>query len=121
MCGSGGSIVCHGPRASASNALRAILLQLPRREHRILPTAVSVDAKFDGKYYPLTGDPNIDSMAFHRVSDHEIKITDKKAGQVVGTTVVTVSKDGKTTTLKSTNYNDGKPIGHEVAVYEKTQ
>jgi hypothetical protein len=56
---------------------------------------VSVEAKFDGKDYPVTGDPDTDSMALQRVSGHEIKITYKKAGQVTGRSVVTVSKDGK--------------------------
>jgi hypothetical protein len=82
---------------------------------------VSVDAKFDGKDYPLTGDPDTDSMALQRVNDHELKITYKKDGQVTGRSVVTVSKDGKTTTLKFTDYKDGKPTGHGSAVYDKTQ
>jgi hypothetical protein len=82
---------------------------------------ISVDAKFDGKDYPVTGDPDTDSMAIKRVSDHELKITYKKAGQLTGKSVVTVSKDGKTTTLKFTDYKDGKPIGSGSAVYDKTQ
>jgi hypothetical protein len=82
---------------------------------------VSVDAKFDGKDYPVTGDPDTDSMALQRVNDHEIKITYQKAGQMTGKSVVTVSKDGKTTTLKFTEYKDGKPSGHGSEVYDKTQ
>jgi hypothetical protein len=80
-----------------------------------------VDAKFDGKDYPVTGDPDTDSMALQRVNDHEIKITYQKAGQMTGKSVVTVSKDGKTTTLKFTEYKDGKPSGHGSEVYDKTQ
>jgi hypothetical protein len=82
---------------------------------------ISVDAKFDGKDYPLAGDPDTDSMALQRVNDHEMKITYKKAGQMTGKSIVTVSKDGKTTTLKFTDYKDGKPAGHGSAVYDKTQ
>jgi hypothetical protein len=82
---------------------------------------VSVEAKFDGKDYPVTGDPDTDSMALQRVNDHEIKIAYKKAGQVTGRSVVTVSKDGKTTTLNFTDYKDGKPSGHGSALYEKEQ
>ena len=82
---------------------------------------ISVDAKFDGKDYPVTGDPDTDSMAFQRINDRELKITYKKAGQVTGRSVVIVSKDGKTTTLKGTDYKDGKPTGHGSAVYDRTQ
>jgi len=82
---------------------------------------VSVDAKFDGKDYPVSGDPDTDAMTFQRVSDHELKITYKKAGQVTGRSVLTVSKDGHTTTLKFIDYKDGKAAGHGSAVYDKTQ
>ena len=60
-------------------------------------------------------------MALQRVNDHELKIIYKKAGQITGRSLVTVSKHGKTTTLKFTDYKDGKPVGHGSAVYDKTQ
>lgn len=82
---------------------------------------ISVEAKLDGKDYPVKGDPDTDSMAFQRVNDHELKITYKKAGQVSGRSVATVSKDGKTTTLKFTDYKDGKATNRGSAVYDKAE
>ena len=66
-----------------------------------------------GKDYPFTGDPTIDTVSLRRVNDHGIKITTKKAGNVVADLDVVVSKDWKTTTV---NYTDMGEKG--TSVYE---
>ena len=78
----------------------------------------SYEAKFDGKDYPVTGDPSVDSIALHRVSDHEIKFTQKKAGKVSAKLDIVVSKDGQTTTVNYVDYSGEKPQKGS-AVYEK--
>jgi len=57
--------------------------------------------KYDGKDYPITGSADFDTLSLKRVDDSTIESTQKKAGKVVGTTVRTVSGDGKVLTLKS--------------------
>ena len=52
--------------------------------------------KFDGKDYPTTGDPNVDTSAIRKVDDNTIVAVDKKAGKEVATWRVAVTKDGKT-------------------------
>ena len=59
----------------------------------------SYEAKFDGKEYPITGDPDSDSVSLQRVKEREIKFTIKEAGTVVSKLDVVVSKDGQTTTV----------------------
>ena len=59
----------------------------------------SYEAKFDGKEYPITGDPDSDSVSLQRVNEREIKFTIKEAGTVVSKLDVVVSKDGQTTTV----------------------
>ena len=78
------------------------------------PFKAIYEAKFDGKDYPFTGDPTIDTVSLRRVNDHEIKITTKKAGKVVADLDVVVSKDGKTTMV---NYTDKGEKG--TSVYDK--
>ncbi|SRR5258708_6799925 len=75
--------------------------------------------KFDGKDYPLTGDPTADSRAYKQVSTHVLALTNKKDGKVVVTGRITVSADGKTRTL-TTSLKDasGKPV-HSSALYDK--
>ena len=79
---------------------------------------VTFEAKFDGKNYPVTGDPDIDSVSLRRITDHRIKATFKKAGKVGSISDITVSKDGKTTRLAYTDYIEGKTRKGS-AIYEK--
>jgi hypothetical protein len=72
------------------------------------PFQASYEAKFDGKEYPITGDPYIDSVSLQWVNEGEIKFVIKKAGTVVSKLDVVVSKDGKTTTVNTTDYIQGK-------------
>ena len=38
--------------------------------------------KFDGKDYPVTGDPATDTRSYTRVNDHTLSLTNKKGGKV---------------------------------------
>jgi hypothetical protein len=81
-------------------------------------STATFEAKFDGKDYPVNGDPNIDSVSARRVNDRQLFVTFKKAGKVVATNSVSVSKDGKTTTCKYTDHSEAKPK-EGTYVYEK--
>ena len=75
--------------------------------------------KFDGKDYPITGDPTADLRAYTRVDDHTLALTNKKSGLVALTGRIVISADGKTRTL-TTSGTDAK--GNKIsstAVYDK--
>jgi hypothetical protein len=55
--------------------------------------------KFDGKDYPIAGDPAADARAYKPVNDHTLALTEKKGGKVTITGRVVVSADGKTRTV----------------------
>jgi hypothetical protein len=46
------------------------------------PTHNEWTGKFDGKDYPVTGDPNSDARAIKQVDDRTVDITVKKGGKV---------------------------------------
>ena len=75
--------------------------------------------KFDGKDYPVTGDPASDARAYKRVNDRTLALTVKKDGKVTTTVSVVVSADGKsrTVTVSGTDAT-GKKIS-STAVYDK--
>ena len=70
--------------------------------------------KFDGKFYPVTGDPNTDERAYKKIDDRTLEITNKKAGQVTTSGRIVVSADGKSRTVSI----KGK-AGASTAVYDK--
>ncbi len=75
--------------------------------------------KYDGKDYPVTGNPMTDTRAYKKVNDHTLEATGKKGDKVVLTAKITVSADGKTRTVVSTQTTaEGKKVT-STAVYEK--
>ena len=75
--------------------------------------------KYDGKDYPVTGNPMTDTRAYKKINDHTLEVTGKKDGKVVVTAKITVSADGKTRTVAVTQTAaDGKK-STGTAVYEK--
>jgi hypothetical protein len=78
---------------------------------------IRVDAKFDGKYYPITGDPDTDAVAYHR-NGNTMTVTLRKGGKVVGKDELVVSQDGQITTVTFSIYFEEK-TQTGTAVYEK--
>ena len=67
--------------------------------------------KFDGKDYPLTGDPRSNMRAYRQVNDHTQDLTEKKDGKITTTGRIVVSADGKNRTVTASRTDaDGKKI-----------
>ena len=75
--------------------------------------------KFDGKDYPLTGDPDNDMRSYKRVSDHTLALTDKKDGKITITGRIVVSADGKSRTVTTTTTDAKGQKSISRAVYDK--
>jgi hypothetical protein len=69
--------------------------------------------KFDGKDYPLTGDPTADTRSYRQVNAHTLAFTNKMGGKVTMTGRIMVSADGKSRTV-TTHATDAK--GKKVTV-----
>ncbi len=83
------------------------------------PTHIEYTAKYDGKDYPVTGFPNVDTVALERLDARTIKSTLKKGTEIVMTVTSVVSKDGmtRTSTFKGKNA-EGQDVNN-VVVYDK--
>lgn len=83
------------------------------------PTHNEWTGMFDGKDYPLTGDPTADMRSYKKVNDRTLDLTNKKDGKVVVTGKIAVAKDGKTRTITTTSTDaQGKKVKN-VAAYDK--
>jgi hypothetical protein len=83
------------------------------------PSHTEWTGKFDGKDYPLTGDPTTDSRSYKLIDDHTLDMTGTKGGKVTNSGHVVVSADGKTRTLHlSATDPSGKKISG-ISVYNK--
>jgi hypothetical protein len=75
--------------------------------------------KFDGRDYPLTGDPTGDSRAYTKISDHKMDLTNKKDGKVTTTGNIVVSADGKSRTVTVNGTDAMGKKAQYTAVYDK--
>lgn len=83
------------------------------------PTASQWTANYDGKDYPVTGQPAWDAAALKRIDAYTVEFTRKRGGKVVQTGTYVVSKDGKTRTSTAKGINaKGEKISN-VTVWEK--
>jgi hypothetical protein len=71
------------------------------------PNGNSYDAKFDGKDYPINGDPGHTLVSLKRIGNDTIEETDKRDGKVVGVFRMTVSADGKSINASYTDKQRG--------------
>ena len=61
-------------------------------------TRWDVTAKYDGRDYPVKGDPSRDTVAMTKVDRNTTDIVNKKAGAVVSRMRIVVAPDGKSRT-----------------------
>jgi hypothetical protein len=75
--------------------------------------------KFDGKDYPLSGDPSADSRSYKKVNERILTLANMKDGNVTTSGRIVVSADGKTRKLTvSAKDSAGKQIT-STAIYDK--
>jgi len=75
--------------------------------------------KFDGKDYPLTGDPTADMRSYKRINASTLELTNKKDGKVVLSGRITISADGKTRTVTTSGTDASGKKMSSTAVYNK--
>lgn len=96
--------------------------------YKIMVHGTSVEGKsihfemspqFDGKDYPMTGNPDADMISMKKIDDYTIETVSKKGGKPAITSKSVASKDGKTrtTTQKGTNAK-GEKVDNTL-VYDK--
>lgn len=75
--------------------------------------------KFDGKDYPVTGDPTSDMRSYTVVDDHTTEFAIKKEGKITASGKIVVAKDGKSRIVTShTTDASGKKV-EDTSAYDK--
>ena len=63
------------------------------------PTHNEWTGKFDGKDYPVSGDPNSDARSYAKINDNMLGFNAKKGGKVTASGRIVVSADGRSRTV----------------------
>jgi hypothetical protein len=85
------------------------------------PLSYGFSVQFDGKDNPISGSmpTGADTISAKRADASHYVATLKKGGKIIGTAKVSVSKDGKTTTVDATGTTPTGVKTHDVQVYDK--
>ena len=83
------------------------------------PTRGTWTLYFDGKDYPVPGDPNLDTLSLKRVDRYTMEAVAKKDGQIHNRMRWDVTKDGKSLTWTSIRVLPPDRKGTTVRVYDK--
>jgi hypothetical protein len=83
------------------------------------PTHTEWTGKFDGKDYPVAGDPTSDARAIKQIDDRTLDLTVKKAGKVTMTGRIVVAADGKSRTLTASGMDSMGMKVEGTSVYDK--
>lgn len=83
------------------------------------PTHNEWTGKFDGKYYPVTGDPTSDTRSYKQINARTLSLIAKKGRKTTLTGRVVVSADGRTRTVTTRGTDSKGKKFSATAVYDK--
>jgi hypothetical protein len=83
------------------------------------PTHNEWTGKFDGKDYPVTGDPNSDMRSYTKIDDRTLGLNVKKGGKVTISGRIVFSADGKTRTVTVSGTDSTGKKFESNSIYEK--
>jgi hypothetical protein len=85
--------------SDANDALTIVSYEMSGDHFSMHANGQSYNAKFDGKEYPIEGDPGHTVVSLKRIDDHTVVETDRRKGKITDEIHLAASKDGKTVDL----------------------
>ena len=80
----------------ANDALSVVSYEMASDHFKMSSNGQSYDAKFDGKEYPIEGDPGHTMVTLQKVDANTVIETDKRGGKVTDEIRIAAATDGKT-------------------------
>ena len=90
--------------------LRPVQYRMTAQEFQMRWNGQSYDGKFDGKEYPVTGDPGKTTVSLKKIDDATVEETDHRQGKVVDQIRLSLAKDGNTITVIDKDIAHGQTI-----------
>ena len=76
--------------------MRTVQYEMTRDHFTMHANGQSYNAKFDGKEYPVEGDPGHTVVTLKRIDDNTVVETDRRNGKIIDEIRLAAAKDGKT-------------------------
>jgi hypothetical protein len=97
-------------KMSGNDAMRVVQYEMTDAGFRMSRNGQSYDAKFDGKEYPITGDPGKTSVTLEKLDDKTVSEIVHRQGRVVDQVRLAVAKDGKTLAVTDRDLAHGQTV-----------
>lgn len=98
--------------SDANEAARTYGYQMTNDQFSMQWNGQSYNAKFDGKEYPVHGDPGKTVVTLKKLDDYNVQETDSRSGKVTDEIHLAAAKDGKTIEV-----TDNDVIHHQIATF----
>jgi hypothetical protein len=85
--------------SDANDAMSIVSYTMTREGFAMTSNGQSYNAKFDGREYPITGDPGKTMVTLKRVDANTVEETDRRAGKVTDEIKLAAASDGKSITV----------------------
>lgn len=91
-----------------NDAMRVVKYAMTPEHFTMQWNGQAYDAKFDGKEYPLVGDPGHTTVSVERLDDYTVEETDHRQGKIVDRIRLAAAKDGKTVAVTDRDLAHGQ-------------
>jgi len=81
---------------------------------------VEIEAKFNGKSYPVSGSPVADTIAYTRLDSHTISGTACKQGIIAIRETLVAAEEGDSMRMTYSVFRGKKKVARGIAVFERT-
>jgi hypothetical protein len=94
--------------SEANDALTIVTYEMTPDHFSMHANGQSYTAKFDGKDYPIEGDPGHTVVSLKRIDPNTVVETDKRAGKITDEIRLAAAKDGKTVEMTDKDLKHGQ-------------
>jgi len=95
---------------TGNDAMRTVEYRMTGDGFKMTQNGQSYDAKFDGKEYPITGDPGHTTVTLKRLSANAVEETDHRQGKVTDVIRIASAADGKTIKIEDKDEAHGQTV-----------
>jgi hypothetical protein len=96
--------------AAANDALTTVSYELTGEHFKMSSNGQSYDAMFDGKEYPVVGDPGHTTVTLKRIAANTVEETDHRQGKVTDVIRLATAADGKTLHVEDKDVAHGQTV-----------
>jgi len=96
--------------SAANDALRTVSYEMTNDGFKMNANGQNYDAKFDGKEYPIVGDPGHTTVTLKKLAANAVEETDHRQGKVIDVIHLATAADGKSIKVED------KDVAHEQTV-----